>query len=85
MRPSAAARGYDAEHRSFRTAVLQRDPVCVMPGCTSPSAHADHWPLSRRQLEAHGMNANDPANGRGLCHSHHSQETARHQPGGFAR
>jgi 5-methylcytosine-specific restriction protein A len=45
--------------------------------------HADHWPLSRRQLAAQGMNPNDPKHGRGLCTPCHSRETARDQPGGW--
>lgn len=77
-------RGYDRNHVVlFRRAVLRRDPVCVMPDCDEPSQHADHWPLSRKQLVAQGMDPNDPKHGRGLCASHHSQETAAHQPGGW--
>jgi 5-methylcytosine-specific restriction protein A len=44
---------------------------------------ADHYPLSRRELVAQGLDADDSQYGRGLCHRHHSQETARLQPGGF--
>jgi 5-methylcytosine-specific restriction protein A len=76
-RPSAARRGYDQAHRQFRTAVLTRDPVCVWPDCTSAATEADHYPLSRRELVARGMNPNDPQHGRGLCKSHHSHDTAQ--------
>ncbi|WP_433406947.1 hypothetical protein [Streptomyces sp. CA-146814] len=47
--------------------------------------HADHWPLSKRELVARGLDEHDPRRGRGLCHSCHSSETARHQPGGWNR
>ena len=83
-RGSAAARGYGYQHRvRFRTGVLARDVTCTYPGCDQPSQDADHYPLSRRQLVAAGFDPNDPAYGRGLCHRHHSQSTAREQPGGF--
>lgn len=82
-RGSSWSRGYDGEHRSrFRAVVLARDPVCVRCGL-APSTHADHFPLSRRQLVAAGLDPNDPENGRGLCASCHSSETTKHQPGGF--
>lgn len=92
-RGSAAARGYDRKHeRTFREAVLLRDPVCVCvdpghghgPQCMAPSKHADHHPLSRRDLVARALNPNDPKHGRGLCHRCHSKVTAQHQPGGWA-
>lgn len=83
-RGSAASRGYTSRaHATFRAAVLTRDPVCVIPGCTSPSTVADHYPLSRRELLATGQDPNNPCHGRGLCHTHHSTETAKHQPGGW--
>jgi 5-methylcytosine-specific restriction protein A len=82
-RGTARQRGYGREHeQDFRKAVLARDPMCVL--CrTAPSVHADHHPLSRRELVEQGLNPNDPANGRGLCGPCHSSETARHQPGGW--
>ena len=66
-RGTARQRGYGREHeQDFRKAVLARDPMCVL--CrTAPSVHADHHPLSRRELVEQGLNPNDPANGRGLC------------------
>ncbi|MDH6709759.1 5-methylcytosine-specific restriction protein A [Kitasatospora sp. MAA19] len=82
-RGTRTQRGYGTGHqRRFRPGVLARDPVCVL--ChQQPSQHADHWPLSRRELVAAGHDPDDPQHGRGLCHSCHSRETARHQPGGW--
>lgn len=69
-------------HRTFRSAVLTRDPICTR--ChLALSTVADHYPTSRRDLEAQGLNPNDPTHGRGLCHRCHSTETAQHQPGGW--
>jgi 5-methylcytosine-specific restriction protein A len=96
-RGTARQRGYGAGHeKTFRPAVLARDPICTCTGCNSctpargrpcaaRSVHADHHPLSRRELAATGENPNDPKHGRGLCPPCHSAETARHQPGGFNR
>jgi 5-methylcytosine-specific restriction protein A len=81
QRPNAKARGYGADHARFRAAVLRRDPICVIDGCDQPSTDADHHPLTRRQLVAVGFNPNDPKHGRGLCHPHHSSETARRDGG----
>ena len=92
QRGSARQRGYDRDHeRLFRRPVLQRDPKCVCTSedhghgspCGKPSQHADHFPQSRRELEAAGLNPNDPRYGRGLCGPCHSSETAHHQPGGW--
>jgi 5-methylcytosine-specific restriction protein A len=84
LRGTPADRGYGTAHRVFRRAVLRRDPICVHPdGCTAPSEHADHWPLSLRELRALGLNPYDPARGRGLCQHHHMSDTARLQPGGW--
>lgn len=84
-RGSATARGYGAEHRRrFRSEVLSKHPICVL--CKSqPSTVADHWPRSRRELEAAGDDPNDPRYGRGLCETCHNRETARNQPGGWNR
>lgn len=81
-RPPPRHRGYDHTHATrFRAPVLRRDPVCVL--CKqAPSRHADHWPHTRRQLEAMGENPNDPKWGRGLCHPCHSTHTAT-TDGGF--
>lgn len=85
-RGTASARGYGAEHRGrFRAGVLARDRQCVLCPADqpAPATIADHWPLSRRELEAAGLDPDDPANGRGLCVPCHGRETARHQPGGW--
>ena len=86
-RGSPAARGYGKRHRSrFRKAVLERDICCVLcreDGRWELATVADHWPLSRRELVAAGLDPDDPDHGRGLCHDCHSRETARLQPGGF--
>jgi 5-methylcytosine-specific restriction protein A len=84
-RGTAAQRGYRSrQHRLWRSAVLRRDPTCVL--CqAAPSVHADHHPYSVRQLQALGIDPwADPARGRGLCQTCHSSETAKHQPGGWA-
>jgi len=49
-----------------------------------PAAHADHYPMSKRELQAKGLDEHHPMYGRGLCHGCHSSETAKHQPGGWA-
>ncbi|MFJ3793883.1 holin [Kitasatospora sp. NPDC090091] len=93
-RGTARQRGYGTAHRTrFRPAVLARDPLCVCDTqdhghgqpCGRPSQHADHHPLSRRELAASGADPDDPRQGRGLCGPCHSSETARHQPGGWHR
>src|ERR687891_2582532 len=81
-RGTAAQRGYSRGHRAFRTAVLTRDPICVL--CRSaPSTEADHYPRSRRELLELGLDPSDPRYGRGLCESCHKTETAARQPGGW--
>lgn len=71
-----------AGHQRFRTLVLHRDPICVICHIAA-STDADHYPKDRKQLVLEGLDPNDPNNGRGLCHSCHSKETARNQPGGW--
>lgn len=87
QRGQASQRGYGKQHRDrFRAVVLARDPWCVLclkQGVHTASTVADHWPKSRRELEAEGLDPDAPEHGRGLCVTHHAQETARLQPGGF--
>jgi 5-methylcytosine-specific restriction protein A len=92
-RGTAKQRGYGGQHLTrFRPGVLAKDPTCVCTEeghdhpdpCGQPSKHADHWPLSRRELVEQRLDPNDPKHGRGLCHSCHSKETATLQPGGFS-
>lgn len=83
-RGTAKERGYTgAGHRAFRTAVLQRDPICQCG--TAESTVADHHPRSRRELIEAGLNPNDPTYGRGLCAPCHSRATANNpgQRGGW--
>jgi len=77
------SRGYNTKgHRSFRTAVIRRDPICTL--CHQrPSTIADHHPHSRRDLIDAGLNPNDPQYGRGLCKPCHDSSTAHLQPGGW--
>lgn len=86
-RGSSASRGYGERHRvQFREAVLERDICCVLcqpEGRWELATVADHWPRSRRELMAAGLDPDDPQYGRGLCHDHHSRETAVNQPGGW--
>lgn len=81
-RGTSKDRGYSTPgHRRFRRLVLKRDPLCVL--CGQVATVADHWPVSRRDLEANGANPNDPNAGRGLCATCHNRSTARAQPGGW--
>jgi 5-methylcytosine-specific restriction protein A len=83
-RGTASERGYTgAGHRRFRSAVLQRDPTCVL--CqAAPSTVADHYPISRRDLVDSGQDPDDPDRGRGLCKPCHDSATAVNQPGGWS-
>lgn len=82
-RGTAAQRGYTGRgHQTFRNAVLNRDPICVLCGIAQ-STVADHYPRSRKELTDLHMDPNDPDNGRGLCKTCHDRETATHQPGGW--
>ena len=81
-RGTATQRGYTSpRHRRFRRLVLKRDPICVI--CGAIATVADHYPMSRRDLEANGLDPDDPTRGRGLCSTCHARETARNQPGGW--
>jgi 5-methylcytosine-specific restriction protein A len=87
---------YGAAHRyRFRRGVLRKHPYCQCElldhawhagrPCTQQSTDADHWPIDKRALLALGLDSDDPAHGRGLCHRCHSSSTARLQPGGWHR
>jgi 5-methylcytosine-specific restriction protein A len=95
-RGTARQRGYGKQHEQrFRPGVLARNPACVCVDeahghgtpCAERSVHADHWPLSRRDLVEQGLDPDDPKRGRGLCGPCHSKETAANpeQQGGWAR
>ena len=66
-------------HRRFRRRVLKRDPLCVL--CGAIATVADHYPTSRRDLVAQGLDPNDPTRGRGLCAPCHNKHTANTQGG----
>jgi 5-methylcytosine-specific restriction protein A len=78
-RPNAGARGYGAEWRQRRAAVLARDPICR--ACNvNPSTDVDH-------IVARAAGGTDElGNLQGLCHRCHSRKTAvadgRWQPRG---
>lgn len=79
-RPSAVERGYGAKWRKTRAAFLRDHPICEdAEGCIAAATDVDHID----GLGPNGPNGHDPANLRALCHSHHSQRTARDQPGGW--
>ena len=83
LRGTAGERGYTSKgHQRFRRAVLRRDPVCVLCQLQA-STVADHYPISRRDLVAAGLDPNDPARGRGLCATCHGQETVRNEHAGW--
>lgn len=80
-RPSARERGYDAEWERTRQDFLRSFPVCQDPGgCLAPATDVDHID----GLGPKGPRGHDWSNLRSLCHPHHSQRTARDQPGGWA-
>lgn len=82
-RGSSRDRGYNTPgHQAFRTAVLTRDPICVLCG-TAFSTVADHYPRSRKELLALGLDPNNPDAGRGLCKPCHDTSTSANQPGGW--
>lgn len=92
QRGTATQRGYGHRHRTrFRPGVLRRDPLCVCTQqnhghgqpCGAIATVADHWPRSKRELQAAGLDDNDPRHGRGLCANCHNHETATNQPGGW--
>jgi 5-methylcytosine-specific restriction protein A len=89
-------RGYGKAHTNrFRPGVLRKDPLCVCtdqartvthhhgPQCLAPSTVADHYPRDKRELQALGLDDNDPQYGRGLCKVCHDHHTAQAQPGGW--
>ncbi|WP_424813555.1 HNH endonuclease [Roseococcus sp. YIM B11640] len=62
-----------------RAGYLTRHPRCEVLSCGEPATHVDHKVPRRR-----GGAALDPRNFQALCHSHHSEKTAR-KDGGFGR
>ncbi|RSO03580.1 HNH endonuclease [Streptomyces sp. WAC 06783] len=83
QRGSASKRGYDVDWQRKRKAYLYANSWCVL--CSRAANVADHWPLSRKQLEErHEPNPDAPKHLRPLCKSCHNSETAKNQPGGWA-
>lgn len=79
-RASAHARGYDAKWKKTRASYLRAYPFCEQEGCEAKATDVHHLD----GLGPRGPYGHDPANLQALCHSHHSQETAKEQPGGWA-
>lgn len=87
-RGSAHTRGYGTRHQHrFRQPILRRDTYCTCTDttcrthrhrdqCTALATIADHWPLTRRELTARGLDPDDPQHGRGLCKTCHDHATA---------
>lgn len=79
-----AQRGYGAAWQRRRLPYLTQHPTCDL--CGQPATVADHWPRSRRQLLAdNDPDPDAPHHLRPLCRPCHAAETAKHQPGGWAR
>jgi len=80
-RPSARQRGYDSKWEKTRKAYLKANPYCVECDVSflSRATDVDHID----GLGPNGPRGHDWSNLRALCHSHHSQRTARDQPGGW--
>jgi 5-methylcytosine-specific restriction protein A len=79
LRPSAAARGYDADWRDLRARFLAVHLKCCTPGCDRHATDVDHIVSVRDRPDLRL----DWSNLRPMCHAHHSARTAREQ--GFAR
>ena len=78
-RGSATARGYGSAHQTrFRPGVLARDGHTCQE-CGGPGNVADHYPLSRRELIAQGLDPDNPDYGRCLCVPCHNKHTGSAQ------
>jgi len=79
-RGSSAERGYGTDWRKVRTIYLTRFPYCQdKAGCINPATDVHH-------IHGEGPRGdNSDESLQALCHSHHSKQTAQHQPGGFVR
>lgn len=78
-RGTAHQRGYGSRWRNTRRRYLDTHPLCSEPNCPQLATDVDHID----GLGPNGPHGHDPTNLRGYCHSHHSQRTARDQPGGW--
>ena len=84
-RGNSNSRGYERRggHQTFRDGVLWMcRGGCVIEGCGNIATVADHYPMSRRELVAAGLDPNDPIYGRGLCTFHHNQHTGQTEGAG---
>jgi 5-methylcytosine-specific restriction enzyme A len=69
-----AGYGTRGHKEQFRLPVLARAGYkCVL--CGEPANIADHYPHSRRELVAAGLNPDDPQYGRALCKRCHDTST----------
>ena len=78
-RGSAASRGYGSRWQKYRLQFLQAHPLCVKCERTTAATDVDHI------IPVTGPNDPlfwDPKNHQPLCHSHHSEKTAK-EDGGF--
>jgi 5-methylcytosine-specific restriction protein A len=74
-RPTAHERGYGARWQRYTKVFLNNHPTCSAAGCSDPATDVDHIrPISGPSDPGFW----DPTNHQGLCHSHHSQKTAKH-------
>ncbi|GAA1015869.1 hypothetical protein Aple_010610 [Acrocarpospora pleiomorpha] len=73
-RPSSHAQGYTRKWRELSERIRAQRPWCEVPSCGAPSEHVDHIDGDKTNWAESNLAA--------LCHSHHSQKTAKHD-GGF--
>lgn len=78
-RGGGRARGYDQRWARTRGAYLYRHSTCEEPGCPRRATDVHH----KDGRGPTGPDGHKWANLEALCHSHHSQRTAREQPAGF--
>lgn len=70
-RPSAAARGYGRRWQRLRRMYLRSNPLCEHEGCDQAATDVDH-------IKPRSQGGTDEwENLQALCHSHHSQKTAK--------
>lgn len=72
-RGTAASRGYDARHRSWRRVILTRDPMCrigIICGGRAASTVADHI------IPLNAGGTWDMSNGQGACEKCHNHKRA---------
>lgn len=82
QRGSATAQGYGGDWPERAARYLTWHPVCAL--CGGPSAIADHWPRSRRQLVRDGVtDPNADRYLRPLCQPCHRRQSGLRQPGGW--